>query len=269
MPPEMITNVMPTLTPPIAAASRSIVEMLLSDRNVSGAVTYPTTHSAMSTPIRIASRMSRRSPLGVRIPPVGPVCTGDSSSAAFASGSGSTVDLSLRSLTASPSRLHCPSACACWFASLLRYSRSSSVRSSAFVPHASGAPPSRPRAVSDEPAPVVTTRAAVAGEVGNCPRRTLRRSRSRHHLAAFHDHVEHGRLRELARRRLGEQAALTHHQHPVGQTEHLRNLAGHQHHGHPRRRELVDQPVQLGARPHVHAARRLVQQQDLAVPHQP
>ena len=36
MPPEMITNVMPTLTTPIAAASRSMIEMLLSPRNVSG-----------------------------------------------------------------------------------------------------------------------------------------------------------------------------------------------------------------------------------------
>ena len=50
---------------------------------------------------------------------------------------------------------------------------------------------------------------------------------------SFHHQVEHPRLVDLRRRPFVDDDSLADHQHPVGETEDLLDLAGDHHHGHP------------------------------------
>src|SRR6476469_8415372 len=102
MPPEMMTNVIPTETTPMAAASRSMMETLFSPRKVELSA-YPTMHSATSTPMRIVSRMSSGNPpdfFG------GAVCT--------AGGRLSTVDGDFSDTSLTPLPRYLPSPCPEW-----------------------------------------------------------------------------------------------------------------------------------------------------------
>ena len=68
---------------------------------------------------------------------------------------------------------------------------------------------------------------------------------------------------------LVDQAALAHDQHPVGQAEHLGDLAGDQQHADAAGGEVVDDLVELGPGADVHAAGGLVEQQQLGAAEQP
>ena len=64
-------------------------------------------------------------------------------------------------------------------------------------------------------------------------------------------------------------AAAGHDQHAVGEADQLRHLRGDQHDGDAARRQLVDQPVDLGLGADVDAARRLVEDEQHRLPRQP
>src|SRR4051794_23090199 len=86
---------------------------------------------------------------------------------------------------------------------------------------------------------------------------------------AVHHEVEHPVLVEFAGRRTGHDGAVGHHEHLVGQAQHLRDLAGDHHHGHAAVGQRPDQRVDLRAGADVDAPGRFVQQQYPAVAQQP
>ena len=86
---------------------------------------------------------------------------------------------------------------------------------------------------------------------------------------SLHHQVEHPALVEVGARRGVHHPALAHHQHPVGQAEHLGHLAGHQDHRHARSRPAAGSGVDLAARPDVDAAGGFVEQQHVAALQQP
>ncbi len=68
---------------------------------------------------------------------------------------------------------------------------------------------------------------------------------------------------------LGRLHPFAEHDDPVAHAEHLRKLGGDHDDGLALPDEAVHEFVYLGLRAHVDAARRLVEDEDLAVPHQP
>ena len=87
----------------------------------------------------------------------------------------------------------------------------------------------------------------VGGDVGREALGRLRRLRScdRSRRTPVHDHVEHLVLVEVAGGCLVDDRALAHDQHPVGQAEHLRHLAGDEQDADPRVGEPADEAVDL------------------------
>ncbi|MCA8966166.1 MAG: hypothetical protein KDC48_14880, partial [Planctomycetes bacterium] len=73
---------------------------------------------------------------------------------------------------------------------------------------------------------------------------------------------QHDRLfaEPVARQRAGD-PSLVHHQHPIGEREHLFELGAHEQHGEAGGGQRVEARVDLAARADVDAARRLVEQQ--------
>src|SRR3954469_13876299 len=86
---------------------------------------------------------------------------------------------------------------------------------------------------------------------------------------SLHHEVEHPVLVEFVGRRAGDDRTVGHHQHPVGQAEHLRDLAGDHDHGHAAVGQRPDQGVDLRAGADVDSPGGLVEQQHPAVAQQP
>src|SRR4051794_21194 len=105
----------------------------------------------------------------------------------------------------------------------------------------------------------------------------LRRPSSRHlslscggvRRRSLHHEVEHPVLVEFVGRGAADHDTVGDHQHAVGQSEHLRDLAGDHDHGDPAVGQRADQPVDLRAGTDVDPSGRFVQQQHPAVPQQP
>src|SRR4051794_10073765 len=118
---------------------------------------------------------------------------------------------------------------------------------------------------------VVASTALIArASVRGCRRRrSSNDAMSRRRLQLSGRRVHDPLLRRVGPRELARQPALVHDEHAIGHPEDLGQLARDHQHRDPAPGELGEQPVDLGLRADVDAARRLVDDEDLRLGREP